>query len=375
MPSLKLRKIAMSALTASIFALTTTGAMAFCFSNDSLSNTDMLVTQVDQSKFVKVVTKTWKKSGGRICKIGSVDKTACKLLGASVKVGETLVFQATIGNVNRAYNLLTGRSVFGDKTNHVKKGWDKTVKKGWNKTGAVALNYIGDQLSDAKALLHPRFRKRIGPDGTQCCNWKNKDCNPSGKKEGKIYLEIEHAGVSRVVQLGATDHMECRINKKNQDSAGCVNYVFPQSPFRAHKKTARGRLIKSKHTGKCLEIGGWKKNNGANVNMWKCHGGKNQRWTVYKNGTIRSDLNGKCLDVKGGLKGGKNGQNIFMWDCHGERNQRWTYGRDGKILSRAAGKNNWCMEVGGWNKKDGANVNIWKCGKKQANQAWQAALK
>lgn len=370
-----LRKLATTTVAAGLIAGTASGAMAFCFSNDSLSNTEMLVTQVDQSKFVKVVTETWKKSGGKICKIGTVDKTACKLLGASAKVGEALVFEATIGNVNRAYNLLTGRSVLGDKTNHVKKGWDATVKKGWNKTGDVAMTYIGDRLSDAGALLSTKFRKRVGPDGTRCCSWKDKSCNKTGKKNAKLYFEVEYAGTSRVVQIGATDHMECRIDKKNKAQAGCVNYVFPESPFRAHKKTNRNMLIKSKHTGKCLEIGGWKKNNGANVNMWKCHGGKNQRWTVYKNGTIRSDLNGKCLDVKGALKGGKNGQNVFMWDCHGGRNQRWTYGRDGKILSRAAGKFNWCLEVGGWNKKDGANANIWKCGGKQANQSWAAVKK
>ena len=110
--------------------------------------------------------------------------------------------------------------------------------------------------------------------------------------------------------------------------------------------------------------------------MAKCHGGKNQRWVVYKNGTIRSMLNWKCLDVASGTKrAAKNGVNIHMWDCHGGRNQRWVYGRDGKIISRAAGKSNWCMEVGGWKKNNGANVNVWKCGGKQANQAWQATKK
>lgn len=180
--------------------------------------------------------------------------------------------------------------------------------------------------------------------------------------------------------MGANDHLECRTFRTDKRGTGkppaCRKYVWPESPFRAHKTTRRGMLIKSKHTGKCLEVGGWNKKNGANVNMWKCTGAKNQRWSVYKNGTIRSEMNWKCLDVVSGpKKAAKNGVNVAMYDCHGERNQRWMPGRDGQIISRAAGRYNWCLEVGGWNKKDGANTNIWKCVGKQANQIWRVVKK
>jgi len=43
---------------------------------------------------------------------------------------------------------------------------------------------------------------------------------------------------------------------------------------------------------------------------------------------------------------------------HGNKNQRWDYTKTSKRL-QALTKNHPCPEVGGWNKKDGANINIW----------------
>ena len=35
---------------------------------------------------------------------------------------------------------------------------------------------------------------------------------------------------------------------------------------------------------------------GANVQVWQCFGGPNQRWVLNStDGTVRSQLNGKCL--------------------------------------------------------------------------------
>lgn len=38
--------------------------------------------------------------------------------------------------------------------------------------------------------------------------------------------------------------------------------------------------IVSKNSGKCLDVAGVDKNNGANVQQWDCHSGDNQRWQL-----------------------------------------------------------------------------------------------
>jgi hypothetical protein len=215
------------------------------------------------------------------------------------------------------------------------------------------------------------FKKTLKPDATQCCSWKNKDCNPLGKRNSQVFFRITHGKAARVVKLSATDHMECRVRKNSKDIACTTN------PMRAHKHTASGRLIKSLDSGKCLDVLGFNKKNGANVGMYKCTGGKNQRWKIYKNGTIRSEMNWKCLDVNGALQGGKNGQNVQLWDCHGGLNQRWVYGPNDTIISAApGGKGYWCLDVKERSKKDKANVHIWQCADgKQGNQSWRSVKK
>jgi hypothetical protein len=249
-----------------------------------------------------------------------------------------------------------------------------------------------------------RFAKEIGPNQTFCCNYKNKDCNPSRKKSGKVYFftkvhnSINNApwfktgyGTFKLLHAGkATDHLVCKTFrvkdhrnksfeqiKKEADTQApdCKVYAYPNTPPWPNEKTLRNVMIKSAHTGKCLDIAGGSKKNGANVIMWKCHGKKNQRWTVSKDGLIRSALNGKCLDlaVRKGVKNAKNGTNVNMYDCHRGKNQVWKYIKRTRELQVILGKRP-CLEVGGWNKKNGANANVWQCSRKgQANQQWVLA--
>jgi hypothetical protein len=271
------------------------------------------------------------------------------------------------GAADAAYGFVTGLPVAGDAVN-------MTGQVINNAAGALkdGVYKIGKFIDDVTST---RFKKKVGPDGTQCCSWKNRDCNPSGKKDGKIYFNIKYGNVTRTVKLGATDHMECRIDRNNPKGTACKNYVWPEGPFRAHKNTVSGRLIKSLHSGLCLDVWDSNKANGADVRMSKCHGGKNQRWKVYKNGTIRSEMNWKCLDVAiPAGEGGKNGRNVTLYDCHGAPNQRWTYGRGDKIISRAAGRYNWCLDIAGGSKESGANVQIWKC-ENVGQHRWQVVRK
>lgn len=314
-------------------AMTPPGVMAFCFSNDSLSGGGFEVKQMSP-----------------------------RLLSARKEMKE-------------CKNDLTGECLG-------KSLWSGT-KAGLQDLGR---DFIG----------RGGFSKMVAPDKTECCSWKDKGCNRAGKKNSKIIFMVTkkkfktvkkealkqfgikgvkyNARVGEVewtalLEIGATDHVECRFDGREY---GCRNYVWPQTPPRPNEKTSRGLLIKSMNGDKCLEVGGWNKKNGANVNMWKCHGGKNQRWVIYRNGTIRSEMNWKCLDIAvRNVKSIKNGSNVGLHDCHGNANQRWTHWtRSNELVNRVPGGSKMCLDVAKRSTKNGANVNIWKCGKKQANQRW-----
>ncbi len=112
----------------------------------------------------------------------------------------------------------------------------------------------------------------------------------------------------------------------------------------------------------CLDIKGANTANGAQVIMWGCHGGANQRW-YWDGDRIRSLLNNKCLDVKGADP--SNGAQVIMWSCHGDANQRWYW--DGEQIR--SWLNHKCLDIKGANPADGAQVIMWDC-HGGANQRW-----
>lgn len=72
--------------------------------------------------------------------------------------------------------------------------------------------------------------------------------------------------------------------------------------------------------GLCLDIAGERNDDGTPVIAYSCHGNKNQQW--YRDGkTIRSALNGKCLDA------GKHNNQIRMYRCDGSLGQRFDISR------------------------------------------------
>jgi len=120
--------------------------------------------------------------------------------------------------------------------------------------------------------------------------------------------------------------------------------------------------IASKSSGKCLEVKGRSKNNGANVQQWQWHGGDNQWWKfVPLNGgyyRIECKNSGKCLDVEG--RSNKSGANVQQFQWNGGNNQQWKaiYVGNGyyKIVSKNSGK---CLDVKWGGNNNGVNVWQW----------------
>ncbi|MFG1948702.1 ThuA domain-containing protein [Nonomuraea sp. NPDC048826] len=114
-------------------------------------------------------------------------------------------------------------------------------------------------------------------------------------------------------------------------------------------------------SNRCLDVSGASQANGAQAQLWDCHGQANQRWTATAAGELRV-YGGKCLDVYGA--GTANGTNVIIWDCNGQNNQKWRLNADGTITAVGADK---CLEVNGT--ANGARARIWTC-TGGTNQRW-----
>ncbi|WP_182876315.1 ThuA domain-containing protein [Microbispora sp. H10670] len=114
-------------------------------------------------------------------------------------------------------------------------------------------------------------------------------------------------------------------------------------------------------SGRCLDVNGASQSNGAQVLIWDCNGGNNQKWTSTSATELRVYGN-KCLDVNGG--GTANGTAVIIWDCNGQNNQKWRFNSDGSITAVGANK---CLDVSGT--ANGTKAQIYTCNG-QNNQKW-----
>jgi hypothetical protein len=78
-------------------------------------------------------------------------------------------------------------------------------------------------------------------------------------------------------------------------------------------------------TGNCLDVSGDRREAGANVQQYPCHGGPNQQWRLEPIGDgayrIVAVHSGACLDVDGASA--EAGANVQQYPCHGGDNQAW----------------------------------------------------
>jgi glucosylceramidase len=128
------------------------------------------------------------------------------------------------------------------------------------------------------------------------------------------------------------------------------------------------------NSGKCVDVSGISKSDGANVHQWTCRHQSNQMWSVvpdwYTDGyfLLVVQHSGKCLDVSGPSTA--DGANVHQWTCHNGFNQQWslTGGPGGgapvpgntvyRFVNRYSGK---CLEVAGGSLSEGANIRQWTC--------------
>jgi hypothetical protein len=115
-------------------------------------------------------------------------------------------------------------------------------------------------------------------------------------------------------------------------------------------------------SGKCVDISGASSADGAKIQLWTCHSGANQQWTIGSDNTIRSLS--KCMTVAGGSTA--NGALVQLWACNGSGSQNWTAGANGSLVNPQSGK---CLDANGGSSADGTQLIIWTC-HGGTNQRW-----
>jgi hypothetical protein len=87
--------------------------------------------------------------------------------------------------------------------------------------------------------------------------------------------------------------------------------------------------IRGRQSNKCLDVLGWRQENGAAVGLWDCNQAFNQRFSVTKLSSgyyqIQALHSGRCLDVLGWHP--EDGAAIGQWDCNQAFNQQWATNR------------------------------------------------
>ena len=129
---------------------------------------------------------------------------------------------------------------------------------------------------------------------------------------------------------------------------------------------ARAATIVSLASSKCIDVAGGQPNDGADVQIYSCHDGDNQEWSMTKDGEIRG-LGGKCLDVRGNTPADQTPVQIYA--CNGGANQRWEFTAAGEIRG-LAGK---CLDVRGDVPDDQTPLQIYTC-HGGVNQHWAFAM-
>jgi hypothetical protein len=132
--------------------------------------------------------------------------------------------------------------------------------------------------------------------------------------------------------------------------------------------------IRSKHSGRCLDLSGWNTSNGADLQQYDCSGSNAQKFRFQADGkgafAIVNVLANKCVSAKEFTM--DNGGRVHSWDCYGNADQKYrlrptSFPGAWSLVFEHSGK---CLDVSGQSFDNGALVQQWSCSN-QGNQAWE----
>lgn len=123
-----------------------------------------------------------------------------------------------------------------------------------------------------------------------------------------------------------------------------------------------GKGIKSKLSGRCIDIPGANAVDGARLQTYDCNGTAAQQWTPNSDSTLRA-MN-MCMDPAGGAL--TDGTPIQLVKCNGNPVQRFVFSDAGDLVNVSANK---CVDVKDKNEANGAALQLWEC-RGTSNQKW-----
>jgi hypothetical protein len=128
-------------------------------------------------------------------------------------------------------------------------------------------------------------------------------------------------------------------------------------------QAATSGALRGAGSGRCLDVPNASQADGTNLQIWDCHGGANQQWTLTDNNQLTVYGN-KCLDVPGHATTA--GTRPVLWSCNGGTNQQWRVNSDGTVVAVESGL---CLDVSGGATANGTAVQLWNCNG-GSNQKW-----
>lgn len=175
-----------------------------------------------------------------------------------------------------------------------------------------------------------------------------------------MHSAITTADLADGVHPNATgyDKMGARWHEALQSVPGSLQPALPPVGVAAG--------LVNPQSNRCLDVSGVSTTPGAQVHLWDCHGGTNQRWTRTAAGELRV-YGDRCLDVNG--NGTANGTKVQIWTCNGSAAQRFTFGANGSVVGAGSGK---CVDVAASGTANGTIVQLYQCNDSGA-QRWAAA--
>lgn len=169
-----------------------------------------------------------------------------------------------------------------------------------------------------------------------------------------------------------------------------------------HRNSSPGEYKNPLRNNYCMDVSWNSMDDGANIHMWDCNGGKNQsflynpttnqiiaessnkcfqldgvnegssikQYTCNDNNNQKFIIDGQqikplsnqglCMDVKWG--GSDNGTPLHLWGCNGTMAQIFEYNpRLPSTVLKSQLRRNYCMDINGNSMDDGAKVHMWDC--------------
>ncbi len=140
-----------------------------------------------------------------------------------------------------------------------------------------------------------------------------------GTPAGTVAFSSKSSAVTGTI-VSHISAAKCVDDRSNSGANGTVVEIWSCNGGAAQNWTVEPNETVQIH-GKCLDIAG-KAVNGTKVDLWQCGTGKaNQVWQPLSNGELINPWSGRCLDDPGSNL--TNGIQLDIWACHGGRNQAW----------------------------------------------------